>query len=866
MPARRQPCCGLCPKGERLIDESQDGPRSFSERFCTDTLCLVPFFLTVLLVAIIGQIAITTGDPTSIRFGTDHTGRRCGVGEFENLPKIYFPKLGTELVAQRELLATPWRLHLFGVCVRECPERDAQVYDVGGGSFSVALPTTSVLNRCLPVEEQDDEKDVVCVKPGCDEFALFGKGVTCAPVPGFAKAWAMDGDEQTALCERQLSLSVSRRYELPGSNALLRYLASVVGTMGRAAAAVSAARGEVLLCGVVLAALLGLGWLLFLRFCARFTVYLLLTLTLLVLLLATALCVVKGGLVDDAQLAQIQSHAETAMDQYRAQVGSGGAAGGAMALSDAQAGQVSEAMAAGLTAADAADATTFRYAAAALALCSAVYLVLLLSLRSTIGTVVAIVTEATVAVSANPALLPFPLTTLASLLAVYGYGGVVAAYLLTVAPSVADLRRVELSLADGVEGALNATLSATLGAIPAQLLPAEARAAWPAVPEVSEAVGVAELLPSDLDAQLLRNGMLLLLLFGVLWLAQTVQAVGYAAMSGAVSHWFFFRHTSEREAFPLLGALYRAVRFHLGSLALGALIVALVQTARVALEFVDQQSKRLQQGSKTAEVAIKCTKCCLWCLEKCLRYITGYAYIYVALNGDAFCAACHDTFKLLVNYPVQAAVNQLVQSLLFAVQSLLLPICCALAAYRLTETAALPIYLQQMHAAAADAAADANAAAAAASSRAASATADLLHDAQQASGLEAPAAGAGGGGGGGGGALGFLNVTGALSVASSSVVGALGSGVGWLTERRTDEPVDPTWPALAALLLAFVVARSFASVYECVVDTLFVCAMRDKDEYGGAHMGDSLRDALGLDDDGGGGKGGAAASEDTRHV
>ena len=843
MPARRQPCCGLCPKGERLIDESQDGPRSFSERFCTDTLCLVPFFMTVLLVAIIGQVAITTGDPTSIRFGTDHTGRRCGVGELEARPKIYFPKLGTELLAQRELLATPWRLHLFGVCVRECPERDAQVHEVGGGSFSVALPTTSVLNRCLPVEEQDNEQDVVCVKPGCDEFALFGKGISCAPVPGFTKAWVMDGDEQTALCERQLSLTVSRRYELPGSNALLQSLASVVGTVGRAAADVSAARGEVLLCGVVLAALLGLAWLLFLRFCARFTVYLLLTATLLVLLLATALCVVKGGLVSDDQLAQIQSHAETAMEQYRAQVGSAGG------LTDAQAGQVSEAMAAGLTAADASDATMFRYAAAALAVCSAIYLVLLLSLRSTIGTVVAIVTEATVAVSANPVLLPFPLTTLASLLAVYGYGGVVATYLLTVQPSVSDLRRVELGLADGVEDAINATL----GAIPAPLLPAEVRAT--AVPDI-EVVGVAELLPSDLDAQLLRNGMLLVLLFGVLWLAQTVHAIGYAAMSGAVSHWFFFRHTSEREAFPLLGALYRAVRFHLGSLAFGALLVALVQTARVVLEFVDQQSKKLQQGSQMAELAIKCTKCCLWCLEKCLRFITGYAYIYVALNGDAFCAACHDTYKLLVNYPVQAAVNQLVQSLLFAVQSLLLPICCALAAYRLTETAALPMYLQQMHAAAADAAADANAAAAAASSRAASATTDLIHDAQEASGLESSDDG--------GGALGFLNVTGALSVASSSVVGALGSGVGWLTERRTDEPVDPTWPALAALLLAFVVARSFASVYECVVDTLFVCAMRDKDEYGGAHMGDSLRDALGLDDDGGGGA--AAPSEDTKHV
>ena len=39
------------------------------------------------------------------------------------------------------------------------------------------------------------------------------------------------------------------------------------------------------------------------------------------------------------------------------------------------------------------------------------------------------------------------------------------------------------------------------------------------------------------------------------------------------------------------------------------------------------------------QVAIKCTRCCLWCLEKCLQFITGYAYIFVALNGDSFCTA-----------------------------------------------------------------------------------------------------------------------------------------------------------------------------------------------------------------------------------
>ena len=55
-------------------------------------------------------------------------------------------------------------------------------------------------------------------------------------------------------------------------------------------------------------------------------------------------------------------------------------------------------------------------------------------------------------------------------------------------------------------------------------------------------------------------------------------------------------------------------------------------------------------------------------------------------------------------------------------------------------------------------------------------------------------------------------------------------------------------------------------MYECVVDTLFVCAMRDREEYGGAHMSDTLRDAIGLDE----GKDKAvpdqAGGGDSRHV
>ncbi len=52
-----------------------------------------------------------------------------------------------------------------------------------------------------------------------------------------------------------------------------------------------------------------------------------------------------------------------------------------------------------------------------------------------------------------------------------------------------------------------------------------------------------------------------------------------------------------------------------------------------------QRTRNAHAHAMHMQVAIKCTRCCLWCLEKCLQFITGYAYIFVALNGDSFCTA-----------------------------------------------------------------------------------------------------------------------------------------------------------------------------------------------------------------------------------
>lgn len=40
---------------------------------------------------------------------------------------------------------------------------------------------------------------------------------------------------------------------------------------------------------------------------------------------------------------------------------------------------------------------------------------------------------------------------------------------------------------------------------------------------------------------------------------------------------------------------------------------------------------------------------------------------------------------------------------------------------------------------------------------------------------------------------------------------------------------DPLWPSIATLFLAFIIIRSFGSVFQSVVDTIFLCSIQDRE-------------------------------------
>ena len=88
-----------------------------------------------------------------------------------------------------------------------------------------------------------------------------------------------------------------------------------------------------------------------------------------------------------------------------------------------------------------------------------------------------------------------------------------------------------------------------------------------------------------------------------------------------VSYWFFFRNDPhERSATPVLCSTYRMLRFHLGSVAFGALLIAIVQCLRITLEYIAHLT---QKGNSITKLAVSCTRALLWCLEKSVRYVSG---------------------------------------------------------------------------------------------------------------------------------------------------------------------------------------------------------------------------------------------------
>jgi solute carrier family 44 protein 1 (choline transporter-like protein) len=152
-------------------------------------------------------------------------------------------------------------------------------------------------------------------------------------------------------------------------------------------------------------------------------------------------------------------------------------------------------------------------------------------------------------------------------------------------------------------------------------------------------------------------------LLAMLWMCQFVIGCQHMVLAGAISDWYFNRNKNALGT-PILRSGYNLVRYHLGSVALGSFLIAVVQFARVVLKCAEKYLH--SHRGKCVDCALKCCQCCLYCFEKILKYMSRNAYIEIAMYGYSFCQAGRQAFKLLVSNVLRVtAINSVGDFVLF---------------------------------------------------------------------------------------------------------------------------------------------------------------------------------------------------------
>jgi len=134
--------------------------------------------------------------------------------------------------------------------------------------------------------------------------------------------------------------------------------------------------------------------------------------------------------------------------------------------------------------------------------------------------------------------------------------------------------------------------------------------------------------------------------FVFLWNNAFNVALGQMLIAMAVGMWFFLKAEDKGKTFVVWKAVKTVFRYHLGTVAFGSFIIAVIQFIRYLMKYFEKQAGA--QKNRVMVLVLKVLQCCIWCFEKCVKFLNKNAYIQTALMGTNFCTSAKKAFHLIL--------------------------------------------------------------------------------------------------------------------------------------------------------------------------------------------------------------------------
>lgn len=172
-------------------------------------------------------------------------------------------------------------------------------------------------------------------------------------------------------------------------------------------------------------------------------------------------------------------------------------------------------------------------------------------------------------------------------------------------------------------------------------------------------------------------------IFMFLWNNAFLIAIGQTIVAGAVCVWFFAPHAEKRKKASVCAATKTVFRYHLGSLAFGSFILAVVQFLRFLAYYLEKQAQA--QKNKVMQIIAKIAGCLLACLEKSVKFLNRQAYIQIALMGTNFCTSAWNAFRLILSMPFLMAFTRILSSFVNLIGVMFIMICTTVVGYLIVD-------------------------------------------------------------------------------------------------------------------------------------------------------------------------------------
>ncbi|KAK6441908.1 pH nine-sensitive protein 1 [Oleoguttula sp. CCFEE 5521] len=172
-------------------------------------------------------------------------------------------------------------------------------------------------------------------------------------------------------------------------------------------------------------------------------------------------------------------------------------------------------------------------------------------------------------------------------------------------------------------------------------------------------------------------GLVAFITFAAYWITEVLKNVIHVTNSGVYGAWYFAPKNPAKGA--TRGAAKRALTYSFGSISLGSLLVAIINSLR-QLCSIAQQNEAMA-GNTCGSIAFCLLGCLISILDWAVSFINRYAFSYMALYGKGYIQSAKDTWKMIKNRGIDALVNECLIGPVFTMGATFVAYACALLAY-----------------------------------------------------------------------------------------------------------------------------------------------------------------------------------------